>query len=831
MEEPMETDDEFEVKEARELVTSMNRKKKKSGGFQVMGFSHSIFKGLVRKGYKLPTPIQRKTIPVILTGRDVVAMARTGSGKTAAFLLPMLEKLQRHRAGNANSQFYKRGKFTGLIAAVVLGGDRMEDQFAALHSCPDIIIATPGRLLHILMEMNFNLKTIEYVVFDEGDRLFELGFAEQLSETLHRLPHDRQTLIFSATLPNNLIEFARSGLTDPVLIRLDVDKKLSQNLKLAHISCLSDDKTAVLVYLLKHVIPRKQQVVVFFATKHHVEFFQTFLTEVGQSCTSIHSGLDSLARNTAIKQFKAGSIRVLLVTDVAARGVDIPLLDNVINYHFPPLPKLFLHRVGRVARAGRNGMAYSLVDPGEVPYLFDVFVFLGRNLQTTGPIPSNQCMNDYIGRAPRTSMANTSGSVQQLIDRNANLESMDKVCKNAMKRFLQTRPSASNESVRRAKEIRGMLQALPVHSIFPETEDAADTKVLDVIRGLKLPTIFEALGRQSNPAVFDVITKKRKIYAEAIAKHAARQQRIREHRANKLSILDRTMNLSELAGTAISGEDPELDDLEHTELFVPYARGNEAEERGLSVTKAVSQFSTDAAAASLNLLSDELSQGDKLRPIGSRLRRQIWDRKRKRYVDSEAAEGKANLKRIKTESGVWIPASYKTDKYKQWLKRYQMDRTDADDEPDEPKNSTDPQSAFSIRFGSVVEFPDEEPSGTNKPGKCSKKVRSTKEQIKRTNEKTQNPKPQFTVMGTQPWYNRATAHQRQKAQNVVEASKIRQPKGSRTFGQLRKPEQILKQRRQRAKMHRAAQKKKAQHGKQGRFSKMTKKPSFKKSRR
>ncbi|KAA3679386.1 ATP-dependent RNA helicase DDX54/DBP10 [Paragonimus westermani] len=847
MDDPLETDDDFEVKEARELVSSMNRKKKKSGGFQVMGFSHSIFKGLARKGYKLPTPIQRKTIPIILTGRDVVAMARTGSGKTAAFLLPMLEKLQRHIATGPRAlilcptrelamqtlSFTKElGRFTGLIAAVVLGGDRMEDQFAALHSCPDIIIATPGRLLHILMEMNFNLKTIEYVVFDEGDRLFELGFAEQLSETLHRLPHDRQTLIFSATLPNNLIEFARSGLTDPVLIRLDVDKKLSQNLKLAHISCLSDDKTAVLVYLLKHVIPRKQQVVVFFATKHHVEFFQMFLTEVGQSCASVHSGLDSVARNTAIKQFRAGSIRVLLVTDVAARGVDIPLLDNVINYHFPPLPKLFLHRVGRVARAGRNGMAYSLVDPDEVPYLFDVFVFLGRNLQTAGPIPSDKSMNDYIGRAPRTSMANTSGSVRQLIDRNSNLESMDKVCKNAMKRFIKTRPNASNESVRRAKGIRGMLQALPIHPIFPETEDAADAEVLDVIRELKLPTIFEALGRQSNPAVFDVITKKRKIYAEAIAKHAARQQHIKEHRANKPSIFDRTVNLSEQIGTAISGEDPEVDSLEHIELFVPYVRGNEAEERGLSVTKTVNQFSTDAAAASLNLLSDELSQGDNLRPIGSRLRRQIWDRKRKRYVDSEAAEGKANLKRIKTESGVWIPASYKTDKYKQWLKRYQMDRTDADAEADGPENSTDPQSAFSIRFGDVVEFPDKEPSGTNKPGKCSKKVRSTKEKVNRKNDvRTRDSAPQFTVMGTQHWHNRATAHQRQKAQNAAEASKIRQPKGSRTFGQLRKPEQILKQRRQRAKMHRAAQKKKTQHGKQSRCSKTTKKPTFKKSRR
>ncbi|OON16006.1 DEAD/DEAH box helicase [Opisthorchis viverrini] len=214
MEEDIETDDDFAVAEARELVTTMNRKKKKSGGFQVMGLSFLVFKGITKKGYKLPTPIQRKAIPLILSGRDVVAMARTGSGKTAAFLIPMFEKLQQHMTTGPRAlilsptrelaiqtlNFTKQlGKFTTLSAAVILGGDKMEDQFAALHSSPDM--------------------------------LFELGFAEQLSETLHRLPRDRQTLIFSATLPGNLIEFARAGLNDPVLLRLDVDTKLSKNLK------------------------------------------------------------------------------------------------------------------------------------------------------------------------------------------------------------------------------------------------------------------------------------------------------------------------------------------------------------------------------------------------------------------------------------------------------------------------------------------------------------------------------------------------------------------------------------------------------------------------
>ncbi|VDQ08171.1 unnamed protein product [Trichobilharzia regenti] len=205
-----DTDDDFGTTEARQLVTKANRKKKKSGGFQSMGLSATTFNGIMKKGYKVPTPIQRKVIcefydifqaiPLILSGRDVVAMARTGSGKTAAFLVPLFEKFPCHSPAG-----------------------------------PRALIMSPTRELAI-QTLNFTKESVEYVVFDEGDRLFELGFAEQLSETLKRLPQTRQTVIFSATLPKNLVEFARAGLSDPVLIRLDVNSKLSQNLKVGHLT-------------------------------------------------------------------------------------------------------------------------------------------------------------------------------------------------------------------------------------------------------------------------------------------------------------------------------------------------------------------------------------------------------------------------------------------------------------------------------------------------------------------------------------------------------------------------------------------------------------------
>ncbi|CAG2185070.1 DBP10 [Mytilus edulis] len=458
-----------EAKDTRKLLTQHNRKKKTSGGFQSMGLSHSVYKGISRKGYKIPTPIQRKTIPLLIEGKDVVAMARTGSGKTAAFLLPMFEKLKIHSAKTGaralilsptrelalqTLKFTKElGKFTGLKAAVILGGDRMDDQFAALHENPDIIIATPGRLLHVLVEMNLKLRTIEYIVFDEADRLFEMGFQEQMTEILHRVPETRQTLLFSATLPKLLVEFAKAGLHDPILIRLDVETKISENLKMSFFGCREDDKASVLIHLLKNIIDQSEQTVVFAATKHHVEYLNMLLQKAGIDSTYIYSSLDQTARKIAVGKFVNKNRPVMIVTDIAARGIDIPLLDNVINYNFPAKGKLFVHRVGRVARAGRSGMAYSLVSLDEMPYLLDLCVFLGRSLKVV-PIDKKVTDDDgFYGLVPQDVIDDMSEKTRIWHTEMAELESMKKVVENALNKYIKSRQAPASESIKRYKEM------------------------------------------------------------------------------------------------------------------------------------------------------------------------------------------------------------------------------------------------------------------------------------------------------------------------------------------------------------------------------------------
>lgn len=377
----------------RKLVSEMSKKKNKSGGFESMGLSYGVFKGIKKKGYKLPTPIQRKCIPLALEGKDLAAMARTGSGKTAAFLIPLFEKLKspnqvgtrglvlsptRELAMQTFAFVKEIGKLTELRTELILGGDGMDDQFASMHQNPDIIIATPGRLMHVLVEMDFRLNCVEMVIFDEADRLFELGFQEQLNEIIKRLPDDRQTLLFSATMPKQLCEFAKAKLNDPTLVRLDVDFKLSEQLKLAFLHMRMEEKFPALIHLLTEVFEPHQQTMIFVATKHHVELVKEVLLKCHVSCTYAYSSLDQEARKENIRKFRNKTAKVMIATDLAARGIDIPLLDNVVNFNFPAQSKLFVHRVGRVARAGRTGVAYSLVTSDEMPFVIDLHLFLGR---------------------------------------------------------------------------------------------------------------------------------------------------------------------------------------------------------------------------------------------------------------------------------------------------------------------------------------------------------------------------------------------------------------------------------------------------------------------
>ena len=462
-----------------------------------------------------------------LAGADVVAMARTGSGKTAAFLIPMLHKLRQHslKAGaravvlsptrELALQTFKFAqellKFTDLRAACVVGGDSMEAQFSDLAGNPDLIVATPGRLLHMVDEVEgFTIRSVTMVCLDEADRLLEMGFSDQLRDILRLVAEMRQTLLFSATMPTALAEFVRVGLREPQVIRLDAEMKVSPDLKLSFTVVRVDEKIPALLYVLREVVPPKQQTVVFAATRHHVELLVTVLESEGIACSSVYGTMDFAARKLNIGKFRARKTEVLVVTDVAARGIDIPLLDNVVNFDFPPRPKLFVHRVGRVARAGRAGVAHSILVKEEMGFLVDLHLFLGRPLapasttppasreeRAASPTPPTSPVRAWWARRRRTSLDLVADRVRDLFEARTELDGLRRACDNAYKLYQRTRGSAGNESVARGAEIVAAMGPSPILCASLREESQMDAVGLaDIARQIRAyrpaATVFEA---------------------------------------------------------------------------------------------------------------------------------------------------------------------------------------------------------------------------------------------------------------------------------------------------------------------------------------------------
>ncbi|KAF6733163.1 ATP-dependent RNA helicase DDX54 [Oryzias melastigma] len=699
--------------DTRGLVRAQNKKKKKSGGFQSMGLSYPVYKGVMKKGYKVPTPIQRKTIPVILDGKDVVAMARTGSGKTAAFLVPMFERLKAPQAQSGaralilsptrelalqTMKFTKElGKFTGLKTALILGGDRMEDQFAALHENPDIIIGTPGRLMHVVKEMNLKLHSVEYVVFDEADRLFEMGFAEQLQEIIQRLPDTRQTLLFSATLPKLLVEFARAGLTEPVLIRLDVDSKLSDQIKLSFFHLRVDDKPALLLHLLKNVAKPQEQTVVFVATKHHVEYLRELLSSEGIECAHIYSALDQTARKINIGKFVHRKAMVLLVTDVAARGIDIPMLDNVINYNFPSKAKLFLHRVGRVGRAGRSGSTYSLICPDEMPFLYDLHLFLGRPVQFATLDHTQEC-DGVLGRVPQSILDDEGSHLITAHENSLDLQNLHRVSENAYKQYLKSRPNPSTESIRRVKNLD--LSCMAVHPLLGsglEKMELERLQIVDAIKGYKSKsTIFEINSNSKTPAS-EVMRAKRSKDAGLVDKFSKQKEDLAaENRPLQFvpSVDDDSMHgtikeeedlkgvFSEVLGGKRKGPQKHEDQLKNKrrkqagkdeEYYIPYRPKDFNSEKGLSLSGEGTNFEQQASTAVLDLMGDDNNQLNQHKKVMK------WDRKRKRFITETRKED--HKKKIKTENNrVIVNKKNRKNFYEEWKKKYKVDDADSGSE-------------------------------------------------------------------------------------------------------------------------------------------------------
>jgi ATP-dependent RNA helicase RhlE len=342
------------------------------------------------EGYKIPTPIQRQAIPVVLDRRDILGCAQTGTGKTAAFAIPILQILSeekedhkgkrtikslivtptRELAIQIGESFNAYGRHTGLTNAVIYGGVSQKAQTDKLMHGIDILIATPGRLLDLMHQKFVNLHHIKLFVLDEADRMLDMGFIHDVHMIIAKLPTKRQSLFFSATMPPEIIKLANSILTQPVSIDITPEFKTVEAIKQAVYFVSKSDKRKLLYHILRN--DKVSSALVFTRTKHGANLVTKFLAASKISADVIHSGKSQNARQRALSNFKSLHTKVLVATDIAARGIDIEKLSHVFNYDIPNIPETYVHRIGRTGRAGLGGIALSFCDEEERTYLKDI---------------------------------------------------------------------------------------------------------------------------------------------------------------------------------------------------------------------------------------------------------------------------------------------------------------------------------------------------------------------------------------------------------------------------------------------------------------------------
>ena len=365
--------------------------------FSELGLNPSLLKNVRDTGYETPTPIQEATIPLVLEGRDVLGCAQTGTGKTAAFALPILQRLTenpprknakvirclvlsptRELALQTWENFRQYGKNLGLESAVIFGGVGQGGQAEALHRGADIVVACPGRLLDLMGQGLVRLDWVEIFVLDEADRMLDMGFIHDVRKVVRCLPAERQTLLFSATMPPEVEKLALDLLEDPANVKVDPVTSTVEAID----QCLYYVDKANKKHLLAHLLsdPEVESALVFSRTKHGVDRIVRDLKRQGVEAAGIHGDKSQNARQTALNRFKSGEVRILVATDIAARGIDVAGLSHVFNYDMPMEPEAYIHRIGRTGRAGRDGKAVSFCCIDEVKQLNQVEKLIGKRL-------------------------------------------------------------------------------------------------------------------------------------------------------------------------------------------------------------------------------------------------------------------------------------------------------------------------------------------------------------------------------------------------------------------------------------------------------------------
>lgn len=357
-------------------------------GFTSLGLSAPIQKAIKEKGYTTPSPIQEQAIPAVLEGKDVMAAAQTGTGKTAGFTLPILEHLShgpkvrsnhtraliltptRELAAQVQESVFTYSHYLPLSSTVVFGGVKINPQMQRLRKGVDILVATPGRLMDLYNQNAIKFDQIEVLVLDEADRMLDMGFIRDIRKILALLPKKRQNLLFSATFSTEIRELAKELVNNPVEISVNPENSTATTVEQSIYPADVKKKAPMLVKLIKD--NDWKQVLIFTRTKHGANRLATFLNDKNITAAAIHGNKSQGARTRALADFKSGDVRVLVATDIAARGIDIPQLPQVVNYELPKVAEDYVHRIGRTGRAGETGKAISLVCAIEAPELFAI---------------------------------------------------------------------------------------------------------------------------------------------------------------------------------------------------------------------------------------------------------------------------------------------------------------------------------------------------------------------------------------------------------------------------------------------------------------------------
>ena len=355
--------------------------------FNELNLSAPVLRAVAQAGYESPSPIQAAAIPPVLAGRDLMGCAQTGTGKTAAFALPMLDRLTasaprkkgairaliltptRELALQIGESFEAYGKYLTLRSTVIFGGVGQAPQVAALKKGVDILIACPGRLNDLVGQGLLDLSNIEIFVLDEADRMLDMGFVHDVKKVIAKLPRQRQNLMFSATMPKEIEQLAAGILHDPAFVKVDPVSSTVDRIQQSLYFVEKGNKKFLLPWLIKNLRPEVVNALVFSRTKHGADKIAKDLNKQGIPAAAIHGNKSQTARVTALEDFKAGKTRVLVATDIAARGIDISDLSHVFNYDLPEVPETYVHRIGRTARAGADGTAVSFCAPEEKEYL------------------------------------------------------------------------------------------------------------------------------------------------------------------------------------------------------------------------------------------------------------------------------------------------------------------------------------------------------------------------------------------------------------------------------------------------------------------------------